>query len=104
MNRSSPRTTLEALCALAPAAAERSPLATRLRSTTAPLHSFSPTPRAKELGVMPMARIVAQASMAPIRSMCLATPVEAIRRVLTKTGWEDAESILFEIGSPSRSS
>jgi acetyl-CoA C-acetyltransferase len=47
--------------------------------------------RAKELGVTPMARIVAQASSGLDPRHVLMTPVEAIRRVLTKTGWKMSE-------------
>jgi acetyl-CoA C-acetyltransferase len=53
--------------------------------------------RAKELGVTPMARIVAQASSGLDPKHVLMTPVEAIRRVLTKTGWKMAEVDLVEI-------
>jgi|SRR5215204_2446083 acetyl-CoA C-acetyltransferase len=53
--------------------------------------------RAKELGVTPMARIVAQASSGLDPKHVLMTPVEAIRRVLAKTGWKTADVDLFEI-------
>jgi acetyl-CoA C-acetyltransferase len=53
--------------------------------------------RAKELGVTPMARIVAQASSGLDPRHVLMTPVEAIRRVLTKTGWKMSEVDLLEI-------
>ena len=53
--------------------------------------------RAKELGVIPMARIVAQASSGLDPRHVLMTPVEAIRRVLTKTGWKMSDVDLFEI-------
>jgi acetyl-CoA C-acetyltransferase len=55
------------------------------------------TTRAKELGVSPIARIVAQASSGLDPKHVLLTPVEAIRRVLAKTGWAMAEVDLFEI-------
>ena len=44
--------------------------------------------RAKELGVTPIAHIVAQASSGLDPKHVLMTPVEAIRRVLRKTGWK----------------
>ncbi len=53
--------------------------------------------RAKELGVTPLARIVAQASSGLDPKHVLMTPVEAIRRVLAKTGWKTADVDLFEI-------
>ena len=53
--------------------------------------------RAKELGVTPMARIVAQASSGLDPKHVLMTPVEAIRRVLTKTGWKMSEVDVLEI-------
>jgi acetyl-CoA C-acetyltransferase len=53
--------------------------------------------RAKELGVTPMARIVAQASSGLAPKHVLLTPVEAIRRVLAKTGWKMSDVDLFEI-------
>jgi acetyl-CoA C-acetyltransferase len=53
--------------------------------------------RAKELGVIPMARIVAQASSGLDPRHILMTPVEAIRRVLTKTGWKMSDVDLLEI-------
>jgi acetyl-CoA C-acetyltransferase len=53
--------------------------------------------RAKELGLTPMARIVAQASSGLDPKHVLMTPVEAIRRVLAKTGWKTADVDLFEI-------
>ena len=53
--------------------------------------------RAKELGLTPMARIVAQASSGLAPKHLLMTPVEAIRRVLVKTGWKMEDVDLFEI-------
>jgi acetyl-CoA C-acetyltransferase len=53
--------------------------------------------RAKDLGVTPLARIVAQASSGLAPKHVLMTPVEAIRRVLAKTGWKSDEVDLFEI-------
>jgi len=53
--------------------------------------------RATELGVTPMARIVGQASSGLAPKYVLMTPVDAIRRVLQKTGWRHEEVDLFEI-------
>jgi acetyl-CoA C-acetyltransferase len=53
--------------------------------------------RATELGVTAMARIVGQASSGLAPKYVLMTPVEAIRRVLQKTGWRLADVDLFEI-------
>ena len=53
--------------------------------------------RATHLNVAPMARIVAQASSGLAPKYVLMTPVEAIRRVLAKTGWSVDDVDLFEI-------
>ena len=53
--------------------------------------------RAAQLNVAPMARIVAQASSGLAPKYVLMTPVEAIRRVLAKTGWSTDQVDLFEI-------
>jgi len=53
--------------------------------------------RATELGVVPMARIAGQASSGLAPKYVLMTPVEAIRRVLRKTGWTIEDVDLFEI-------
>ena len=53
--------------------------------------------RAKELGVTPLAQIVAQASSGLDPKHVLMTPVEAIRRVLAKTKWKMSDVDLFEI-------
>jgi len=53
--------------------------------------------RAQQLNVAPMARIVAQASSGLAPKYVLMTPVEAIRRVLAKTGWSIDQVDLFEI-------
>jgi len=53
--------------------------------------------RAEALGVTPMARIVGQASSGLPPKYLLMTPVEAIRRVLARTGWTLDEVDLFEI-------
>lgn len=53
--------------------------------------------RAQALGVEPMARIVAYAASGVEPKMVMMAPVEAIRRVLQKTGWATSEVDLFEI-------
>jgi acetyl-CoA C-acetyltransferase len=95
-----PDTTLEALGALAPAFAKNGTVtagnAPPVNDGAAALLVASTT-RAKELGVTPLARIVAQASSGLDPKHVLMTPVEAIRRVLARTGWKMADVDLFEI-------
>ncbi len=93
-------TTLEALGALKPAFAKNGTVtagnAPPVNDGAAALVVTSMA-RAKELGVTPMARIVAQASSGLDPKHVLMTPVEAIRRVLAKTGWKTSDVDLFEI-------
>ena len=53
--------------------------------------------RARELGVKPMARIVAQATSGTQPKMLLMTPVEATRKVLKKAGWTIEDIDLMEL-------
>jgi acetyl-CoA C-acetyltransferase len=53
--------------------------------------------KAKSLGVTPLARIVGQATSGLPPKLVLMTPVEAVRKVARKTGWELKEVDLFEI-------
>jgi acetyl-CoA C-acetyltransferase len=53
--------------------------------------------RARELEVQPMARIVGQATSGLAPKYVLMTPVEAIKRVVTKIGWRLDDVDLFEI-------
>jgi acetyl-CoA C-acetyltransferase len=53
--------------------------------------------RARELGLSPMARIIGQATSGLAPKMVLMTPVEAVRKVATKSGWSLTEVDLFEI-------
>jgi acetyl-CoA C-acetyltransferase len=53
--------------------------------------------RARELRVTPLARIVGQATSGLPPKYLLMTPVEAIRRLLTKAGWSLDDVDLFEI-------
>jgi acetyl-CoA C-acetyltransferase len=95
-----PDTTLDALRGLAPAFAKDGTVtagnAPPVNDGAAALVVAS-SARAKELGVTPIARIVAQASSGLDPKHVLMTPVEAIRRVLAKTGWKMADVDLFEI-------
>jgi acetyl-CoA C-acetyltransferase len=93
-------TTIEALGKLPPAFAEDG---TVTAGNAPPVNDgaaalvITSVARAKELGVTPLARIVAQASSGLDPKHVLMTPVEAIRRVLAKTGWKMSEVDLFEI-------
>ena len=53
--------------------------------------------KAKELGVTPMARIVGQATSGLAPKLVLMTPVEAVRKVAAKVGWDLQDVDLFEI-------
>ena len=53
--------------------------------------------RARDLGVTPIARIVAQATSGTQPKMLLMTPVEATRKVLKKAGWTLEDVDLMEL-------
>ena len=53
--------------------------------------------RARALGLAPLARIVAQATSGLAPKFVLMTPVEAVRRVAEKAGWDLATIDLFEL-------
>ncbi len=53
--------------------------------------------RARELGVEPMARIVAQAVSGVDPRLVMMAPVEAVRKLLKKTGWAGSEVDLIEL-------
>jgi acetyl-CoA C-acetyltransferase len=53
--------------------------------------------RARELGVEPMARIVAQATSGVEPALVMMAPVDAIRKLLRKTGWSLDEVDLIEL-------
>ena len=95
-----PETTIEALRALAPAFSKDGTVtagnAPPVNDGAAALVVTS-VARANDLGVSPIARIVAQASSGLDPKHVLMTPVEAIRRVLAKTGWAMRDVDLFEI-------
>ena len=53
--------------------------------------------RAHSLGLKPLARIVAQATSGLAPKLVLMTPVEAVRRVAEKAGWQLADVDLYEL-------
>ena len=53
--------------------------------------------RAKALGVTPLARIIGQATSGLAPGMVMMTPVEAVRKVAQKIGWDLKDVDLFEI-------
>ena len=53
--------------------------------------------RARELGIEPMARIVAQAVSGVEPKMVMMAPVEAVRKLFKKTGWSPSEVDLVEL-------
>jgi len=53
--------------------------------------------RARSMGVGPMARIVAQATAGVEPKMVMMAPVDAVRKLLKKTGWSTSEVDLVEV-------
>jgi acetyl-CoA C-acetyltransferase len=53
--------------------------------------------KAKALGIAPMARIIGQATSGLAPKLVLMTPVEAVRKVARKVGWDLKDVDLFEI-------
>ncbi len=53
--------------------------------------------KAKELGIEPLARIVASAQSGIEPKFIMLAPVEGVKRVLKKAGWEMADVDLFEL-------
>jgi len=53
--------------------------------------------KAQELGVKPMARIVAQATSGVAPEWVMMAPVDAVRQIWKKTGWKPEEVDLYEI-------
>jgi acetyl-CoA C-acetyltransferase len=53
--------------------------------------------RASALGIAPMARIIGQATSGLAPRLVMMTPVEAVRKVASKVGWNLADVDLFEI-------
>ena len=53
--------------------------------------------RAKELGAVPMVRIVAQATSGIDPAWVMMAPVEAVRKIWQKTGWKNEDVDLYEL-------
>ncbi len=53
--------------------------------------------RAKELGVEPMVRIVAQATSGIDPKWVMMAPVDAVRQIWAKTGWKNEDVDLYEL-------
>ena len=53
--------------------------------------------RAKELGVQPMVRIVAQATSGVEPKWVMMAPVDAVRKIWEKTGWKNEDVDLYEL-------
>jgi acetyl-CoA C-acetyltransferase len=53
--------------------------------------------RAKELGVQPMVRIVAQATSGVEPKWVMMAPVDAVRKIWEKTGWKSDDVDLYEL-------
>ena len=53
--------------------------------------------KAKELGLKPMARIVAQATSGIDPAWVMMAPVDAVRQIWKKTGWKNEDVDLYEI-------
>ena len=56
-----------------------------------------PASKAKELGLKPMARIVAQTTSGIAPAWVMMAPVEAVRQLWKKTGWKNEDVDLYEI-------
>ena len=95
-----PDTTVEALAALKPAFKEGGSVtagnAPGVNDGAAALVLTS-SDRARELGVSPLARVVAQATSGLAPRLVMMTPVEAVRRAAAKAGWALPDVDLFEI-------
>ena len=53
--------------------------------------------KAKELGIEPLGRIIAQATAGMAPELVMMAPLEAVRKLLKKTGWKTEEVDLFEL-------
>jgi acetyl-CoA C-acetyltransferase len=93
-------TTLEALAKLQPSFKKGGTItagnASKLNDGAAAVVVASET-RARELGVTPIARVIAQGQFAHEPEMFLAAPKGAIERCLEKAGWRLDEVDLFEV-------
>ncbi len=95
-----PDTTAEALAALKPAFKKDGSVtagnAPGVNDGASALVLMS-SERASALNVTPLARIVGQAASGIAPKMVLMTPVEAVRRLMKKTGWRIEDVDLFEL-------
>ena len=95
-----PDTTVEALAALKPAFKKDGSVtagnAPGVNDGAAALVIAS-AEKARELGAVPIARIVGQATSGLPPRLVMMTPVEAVRKVATKIGWKLEDVDLFEI-------
>ena len=95
-----PQSSMEALAALRPAFKADGTVtagnAPPVNDGAAAVVVMSET-RARELSVQPLARIVGQATSGLAPKNVLMTPVDAIKRLLKKTGWSLGDVDLFEI-------
>ena len=95
-----PESSMEALAALRPAFKADGTVtagnAPPVNDGAAAVVMMSET-RARELSVQPLARIVGQATSGLAPKNVLMTPVDAIKRLLKKTGWSLGDVDLFEI-------
>ncbi|MDE3156405.1 MAG: acetyl-CoA C-acetyltransferase [Acidobacteriota bacterium] len=95
-----PETTVEALAALKPAFRKDGTVtagnAPPVNDGAAALVVMA-ADRAQQLGLKPMARIVGQAASGLAPKLVLMTPVEAVRKVAKKVGWNLADVDLFEL-------
>lgn len=94
-----PQTTLEALCALRPAFKKDGSVTAGNASGIndgAALLVVASGKKAKELGINPLARIVAFASAGVAPSLMGTGPIHAARKVLNKSGWEMQDLDLIE--------
>jgi acetyl-CoA C-acetyltransferase len=53
--------------------------------------------KANELGIEPLGRIIAQATAGMAPELVMMAPLEAVRKLLKKTGWKTEEVDLFEL-------
>jgi len=95
-----PDTTADALAALKPAFKKDGSVtagnAPGVNDGASALVLMSPD-HAKALGVAPLARIAGQAASGIAPKLVLMTPVEAVRRLMKKTGWRVEDVDLFEL-------
>lgn len=92
--------TLEALSALKPAFKKDGTVTAGNASTIndgAAALVVTGARKAKEMGIAPMARIVAQATSGVDPAWVMMAPVSAVQKILQKTGWKQSEVDLFEL-------